>query len=86
MLAALPLAVVIVVNFLMSIVVLPRLDTSYLADASFGATSLQAVGGVWAVVVALATAIVTLVLTQRKRLDSCARAWTRAPTPRSYPR
>jgi H+/gluconate symporter-like permease len=70
MLAALPLVTVIVVNFLMSIVVLPRLDTSYLADDVFGATSLKAVGGIWAVVVALAAAILTLVLTQRKRLAS----------------
>ena len=70
LLAALPLAVVIGVNFLMSIVVLPRLDTSYLSDEAFGAVSLKAVGGVWAVVVALAAAILTLVLTQRKRLVS----------------
>jgi H+/gluconate symporter-like permease len=70
MLAALPLVTVIVVNFLMSIVVLPRLDTSYLADEVFGATSLKAVGGIWAVVVALAAAILTLVLTQRKQLAS----------------
>jgi H+/gluconate symporter-like permease len=70
MLAALPLVTVIVVNFLMSIVVLPRLDTSYLADDVFGATSLKAVGGIWAVVVALAAAILTLVLTQWKRLVS----------------
>ena len=64
LLAALPLAIVIGVNFLMSIVVLPHLDTSYLAEERFGATSLSAVGGVWAVVVALAAAILTLILTQ----------------------
>jgi H+/gluconate symporter-like permease len=70
MLALLPLAVVIGVNFLMSIVVLPRLDTSYLADESFGATSIKAVGGVWAVVVALTAAILTLMLTHRRRLTA----------------
>lgn len=69
-LAALPLAVVIGVNFLMSIVVLPRLDTSYLAEERFGATSLNAVGGVWAVVIALLAAIVVVVLTNRNRLAS----------------
>jgi H+/gluconate symporter-like permease len=68
LLAALPLAVVIGVNFLMSIVVLPRLDTSSLAEEAFGETSLQALGGVWAVLVALAAAILVLVLSQRKRL------------------
>jgi H+/gluconate symporter-like permease len=69
-LALLPLAVVIGVNFLMSIVVLPRLDTSYLAEERFGATSLLTVGGVWAVVVALLAAILTLVLTNRQRILS----------------
>jgi H+/gluconate symporter-like permease len=68
LLAALPLVVVIGVNFLMSIVVLPRLDTSYLAEEAFGETSLKALGGVWAVLVALAAAILVLILTQHKRL------------------
>src|SRR6185436_13879942 len=53
--ALLPLAVVILVNLAMSVVVLPRLDTSFLAEERWGATSLAAVGGVWAVVVALLT-------------------------------
>ena len=39
-------------------VVLPRLDTAFLAEERWGATSLPAVGGVWAVAVALAAAIV----------------------------
>jgi len=58
------------VNFLMSIVVLPRLDTSFLAEERWGATSLAAVGGVWAVVTALAAAIVILVFTNLKRLPA----------------
>ncbi len=69
-LAALPLAVVISVNFLMSIVILPNLDTSYLVEERFGTTSLKAVGGVWAVVVALLAAILILVLINRTRLAS----------------
>ncbi|MGV1013549.1 MAG: GntP family permease [Methyloceanibacter sp.] len=69
-LAMLPIGVVIAVNFLMSIVVLPALDTSYLAEERFGATSLAAVRGVWAVVVALAAAILVLVATSWKRLPS----------------
>jgi H+/gluconate symporter-like permease len=69
-LAALPLIVVVGVNFLMSIVVLPRLDTSFLAEERWGATSLAAVGGVWAVVTALAAAIVILVFTNLKRLPA----------------
>ena len=69
-LAVLPLMVVVSVNLLMSLVILPRLDFSYLADARWGATSLSAVAGVWSVVVALATAIVTLVLVNRRRLPT----------------
>jgi H+/gluconate symporter-like permease len=69
-LAALPLIVVVGVNFLMSIVVLPRLNTSFLAEERWGATSLAAVGGVWAVVTALAAAIVILVFTNLKRLPA----------------
>jgi len=68
--ALLPLAVVIMVNLAMSVVVLPRLDTSFLAEERWGATSLAAVGGVWAVVVALLTAILTLVALNYRRLPS----------------
>ncbi len=67
-LAALPLVVVIVVNFVMAMIVLPRIDASFLAEKQWGATSLQSVGGVWAVVVALAVAILVVVLTNWRRL------------------
>jgi H+/gluconate symporter-like permease len=60
-LATLPLVVVVGVNFVMSFLVLPRLDTSYLAEPRWGATSLSAVGGVWSVMVALLAAIMTVV-------------------------
>ncbi len=46
--AVLPLAVVVVVNFLMAFVILPRLDTSFLAEPRFGPTTLASVAGVWA--------------------------------------
>jgi H+/gluconate symporter-like permease len=70
LLAALPLIVVVVVNLLMSLVVLPRLDFSFLAEERWGATSLSAVAGVWSVVVALAAAIATVVLCNRSRLPA----------------
>lgn len=69
-LAALPLIVVVSVNFLMSMFVLPRLDASFLAEPQWGATSLSAVGGVWSVVVALLAAIVTLIIVNRPRLPA----------------
>ncbi|MEH2510940.1 H+/gluconate symporter-like permease [Nitrobacteraceae bacterium AZCC 1564] len=66
--AVLPLVVVVGVNLLMSLLVLPRLDFSFLAEERWGSTSLSAVAGVWSVVVALAAAILTLVLVNRQRL------------------
>jgi H+/gluconate symporter-like permease len=66
--AALPLVVVVAVNLLMSLVVLPRLDFSYLSEERWGATSISAVAGVWSVVVALAVAIATVILCNRSRL------------------
>jgi H+/gluconate symporter-like permease len=61
---------VVSVNVLMSLLVLPRLDVSFLAEERWGATSLSAVGGVWAVVTALAAAIVTVVAVNRRRLPA----------------
>ena len=69
-LAALPLFVVVVVNLLMSLFVLPRLDFSFLAEERWGGTSISAVAGVWSVVVALAAAIAAVILINRSRLPT----------------
>ena len=69
-LAVLPLVVVVGVNLLMSLFVLPRLDDSFLSEERWGPTTLAAVGGVWAVVVALASAIVTLIAVNYRRLPA----------------
>lgn len=68
--AVLPLIVVVCVNLLMSLVVLPRLDFSFLAEERWGSTSLSAVAGVWSVAVALAAAIATLIAVNRQRLPA----------------
>jgi H+/gluconate symporter-like permease len=68
--ALLPLLVVLLVNLAMSMLVLPRLDTSFLSEPRWGATSVAAVGGVWSVIVALACATVVLYAVNRKRLRS----------------
>jgi H+/gluconate symporter-like permease len=70
MLAALPLIVVIVVNLGMTLFVLPALDTRFLAEARWGETSLAAVGGVWAVITALACAIVAVLAVNFRRLPT----------------
>jgi H+/gluconate symporter-like permease len=69
-LALLPLAVVICVNFLMAMVVLPRLDATFLAEERWGGIALSEVSGVWAVVVALAAACLTLVIVNYRRLPA----------------
>ena len=69
-LAALPLVIVVAVNLLMSLVVLPRFDFSYLAEERWGATSIAAVAGVWSVILALAAAIATVIFCNRSRLRS----------------
>jgi len=69
-LAALPLAIVVVVNLTMSLVVLPRLDVSFLSQEAWGGTSLSAVAGIWAVIVALAAAIVTVIVVNHRRLPT----------------
>ncbi|HYA79815.1 MAG TPA: GntP family permease [Methylocystis sp.] len=69
-LAALPLVVVILVNLLMSLYVIPRVDDSFLSEERWGPTTLAAVGGVWAVIVALFAAILTLIAVHYRRLPS----------------
>ena len=68
--AALPLAVVLCVNLIMSLLVLPQLDVAFLAEDKWGAVSLSEVAGVWSVVVALAAATVMVVLLNLHRLPA----------------
>jgi H+/gluconate symporter-like permease len=65
-----PLAVVVAVNLVASLLVMPRLDLSFLASERFGGASVASVSGIWSVLVALALAIVTLVVLSRGRLRS----------------
>jgi len=66
--ASIPLLVVVGVNLLMSLLILPRLDFSFLEQERWGGTSLAGVAGVWSVAVALAAASATLVVLNRARL------------------
>jgi H+/gluconate symporter-like permease len=67
-LAVLPLIVVVSVNLIVSIVILPRLDSAFLVER--WGTSISAVGGVWAVAVALAVATATLIVINYRRLPA----------------
>lgn len=65
-----PVVLVILLNYLLATWVFPALDTSYLADSRFGSTHIGAVRGIWAVLVALAAAIVLIIVLQRKQLTA----------------
>ena len=69
-LAVLPLLVVIVVNFAMSLVVLPRLDFSFLAKEVWGGTTIGAVAGIWSVILALASGCLTVIVVNYRRLPA----------------
>lgn len=60
-LALLPIVVVIVTNFVFVEVVVPRMDTTFLAEPLFGSTTIEAVRGLWAVIAALFLAILVLI-------------------------
>jgi H+/gluconate symporter-like permease len=68
LLALLPIIVVIVTNFAFIEFVLPLMDTDFLADPLFGATTVESVRGVWAVIVALFLAILLLIAGNWRRL------------------
>jgi H+/gluconate symporter-like permease len=65
--AVLPLIVVIFVNFMMALVILPRIDYSFLATERWG-IEVNGVIGVWSVLIALGAAILTVIAVNYHRL------------------
>jgi H+/gluconate symporter-like permease len=63
-----PILIVLAVNLFMSLFVLPRMYTGFLAEPRFGETTLSAVSGAWSVVTALAIASLVLGVIHSKRL------------------
>jgi H+/gluconate symporter-like permease len=66
--AAAPIVVVILVDLVLSLLVLPRLDLSFLSEPQWGGTSAAAVSGVWSVIAALSCAIVTALALNVRRI------------------
>ena len=66
--AAAPIVVVILVNLVLSLIVLPRMDLSFLAGPEWGGVKPSAVTGIWAVVTALACAIVVSLALNFRRI------------------
>ncbi|MFO7648756.1 GntP family permease [Halomonas campaniensis] len=69
-LALLPIVLVIALNLLFTAVVIPSMDTGYLAEPAYGATGIEAVRGVWSVIAALVIAIGVIILTNLSRLEA----------------
>jgi len=63
-----PILAVLLLNLVVGEWWLPRLNTAYLAEALYGPTRLDAVRGVWAIIVALCAAIALLVILAWRRL------------------
>ena len=66
--AAAPIVIVILVNLVLSLIVPPRVDLSFLAKPEWGGVSPAAVSGVWSVIVALTCAILTVLALNVRRI------------------
>ena len=62
LIAMIPILVVIIMNLVLAKLVLPTLDTAYLATDKFGNISLNSVIGLWAIICALVLAFVTIII------------------------
>lgn len=63
-----PVLLVIGLNYVLATWLLPAMDTRYLADPLYGGVRIEAVRGLWAVIAALAAAIVLLVVLHGRQL------------------
>ena len=73
-LAAIPVVLVIVLNYAFVNLIIPSLDTAYLAEPRYGATDISAVGGIWAIICALVISIVVLVALNWRTLSDLRRS------------
>ncbi len=66
--AAAPLVLVLALNLAFTFVLIPRMDTSYLALPEYGATDVGSVRGVWSIIAALTFSSLALVALNWRRL------------------
>ena len=69
LLALLPILVVVALNYVLVTWVFPSMDTSYLAEDAYGATDIDTVGGIWAIIVALVAACVLILALNWRRFS-----------------
>ena len=63
-----PILVVIITNLVFTKIILPSLDTAYLATDKFGNVSLNSVVGLWAIICALVLACLTIIILNWKAI------------------
>ena len=68
--AALPLVMVLALNVVLTFIVIPQMDTAYLAEPEFGETDIGQLRGIWSVITALTAAGVALIALNWGRLAS----------------
>ncbi len=65
-----PVVAVIALNALFTYVIIPQMDTEFLADPQYGATTIDSVRGIWAIISALVAAIVLIIVLNFGRLTN----------------
>jgi H+/gluconate symporter-like permease len=73
-LAIVPVVTVVVLNYVFSNQVMPALDTDYLAEERYGATSIDSVRGIWAIICSLTIVSVLLVAMCWRRFGNLRRS------------
>lgn len=71
--AVAPIVVVIAANYLFSELLIPTWDTSYLAEEKFGATSIDTLRSLWAMIAALLVASLVAIFLNLRRLQNLNR-------------
>jgi H+/gluconate symporter-like permease len=66
--AVLPLVTVIAINLAVTSLVIPRMDTDYLALPEYGATTIDSVRGIWSIIAALVVSILVMIGANWSRL------------------
>ena len=68
-LAMAPVISVIAVNAALTYLVIPNMDTAFLAEARYGATTIDSVRGIWAIIASLVVSILLAIGLNLKRLS-----------------
>jgi H+/gluconate symporter-like permease len=67
--AAAPLVTVIAINLAFTSIVIPIMDTGYLARPEYGATTIDSVRGIWSIIAALVISIALMIVLNWSRLS-----------------